>query len=199
MRDVGILAAVVVLTLSTSAKAEPADVHNDFDSSKATTVRVQVPLAGLILWTPNDGGLSVFGLSASKRFAGIAEVEAGFSWTVNPCISGVQATFRAGISPSILRARPAGTHWNLRLPMLLGYHYLTVSGGGCDQNPDQKVHVAMVTTGLDATHWSVSGWGFNLRLLVGMGRGWSQQAGRLGVSESGTAVELGLTVGMSFQ
>jgi hypothetical protein len=175
---------------------EPAGAGLDFDPALTITLRVALPLSSWFLWAPADGGVSLFGLSVAGRFARLAEVEAGYGQTVNPCVRGDHFTVRAGVAPSLLRARPEGTHWNLRLPALLGYHAIPAKGGGCDQNPDKDIQMLMASTGLDATYWTRTRLGIDLRLLLGIGEGWSEVEGH---GRSGRALEASLTVGFSFR
>jgi hypothetical protein len=196
MRTVTCLSLLGLLVAAAPAGAETMGTAIDFDPGMATTVHLQLPASRLLLWIPTDGGFSVLGLSVSQRFVRLVEVEAGFEETVNPCIHGLQWLTRAGVAPSLLRARPEGTHWNLRLPVLFGYHDLSATGGGCDMNPDQHIRALMVTTGLDATYWSRARWGFDVRLLLGIGKGWVREES---VADSGRALEAGLTFGVSFR
>jgi hypothetical protein len=53
----------------------------------------------------------------------------------------------------------------------------------------------MMTTGLDAVYWTRSGLGFDMRLLLGIGKGWKRGEYR---TVSDRALEAGLTLGVAF-
>ena len=103
-----------------------------------------------------------------RRFQDIVEAEAGANMVIDPCGLGAQATVRLGVSPSLSKPRPGGSHWNVRIPVLASAHLVSVSRSGCD-NPKLSGRVFDLASGIDATWWSPGGKGFNLRLLAGYG------------------------------
>src|SRR5207249_3170753 len=110
----------------------------------------------------------------AMRFAHLIEVEGGLTVVVNPCTSGGQLTARVGLSPSLLIAQAAGTHWNVRLPLLASGHAMELAGDGCDGHMQSTEAVWDVAGGVDATHWSETGNGLNIRFLAGYGKeGWT--------------------------
>jgi hypothetical protein len=194
------LSVLVLLATAAPAGAEASSAGIDFDPSTATTVHVQLPASGLLLRMPADGGMSLLGLSVSQRFVRLVEVEAGVEETWNPCVRGWQWIVRAGVAPSLMRARPEGTHWNLRLPVLIGFHDLSASGDGCDSYDARHLRALMVTSGLDATYWTRSRWGFDVRLLLGIGKGWVRDEVRdESIPDGGRSFEAGLTFGVAFR
>ena len=58
----------------------------------------------------------------------------------------------------------------------------------------------LFSTGLDATHWSSSAVGFDLRLLFSMGPAWMKETGAYASSatwfDREWVMELGLTIGL---
>ena len=198
-----VLLAVGVVSMTTSMQANATDA-SDLDPSKALTIRFQLPASGLILWKSNHGGLTVLGGSLGVRFAGIIEAEIGGNRRISICTSGTGLTARAGIAPSLLTAHPEGTHWNLRVPLLFSYIHGNDTGG-CEYTPSTELHALTGSTGLDATHWSQDRLsGFNIRLLVGMGKGWEQETDSYGTTTTnwakvGQVVEASLTIGISFR
>jgi hypothetical protein len=126
----------------------------------------------------------------------------GLLATVNPCESGAAPLARAGVSPSLVRANAADTHWNLRVPILLGYFDYSGTGGGCDDNPGTEAYGYLFSTGLEAIHWSVAHRvGFNMRLLVGTGGGKARDTGPHASSSAWSKAdmfELAFSVGLSF-
>ena len=190
------------------AKAVAAQTKPDFDPGTAYVVRLQLPLMGIMGtgggshdW--NFAGIALFGGSIGARFARLVEVEVGATETLSICDTGGSLFARAGLSPSLLRARVEGTHWNLRLPLLLGF--LTQAGSSthtCDTTPSHDLRGMLFSTGLDATHWSPSAFGFNMRLLFSIGPGWSKETGVYGRGSEWYAtdkiIEVGLTIGLAF-
>src|SRR5262249_50740746 len=68
-----------------------------------------------------------------------------------------------------------GRGWNLRMPALVSFDYAPrLSGGGCDQNPDERFQSLVVSLGLDDTLWGAR-LGFNVRLLPFFGYMWSRE------------------------
>jgi hypothetical protein len=144
----------------------------DFAPRTAFAVRMQLPFAGLAY-----GGLTVTNGSVAARFADLVETEIGANKTVNLCESGSSWFARAGISPSVLNAKAQGTHWNLRIPVLVSFFDYSGIGGGCDDNPGHDYYGYQVSTGLDATYWGRGHFGFNMRLLGGAGGGYEKEIG----------------------
>lgn len=178
-----------------AATATP-EVSARAEDTWVTTARVQLPLSRLTVWHPSaDSSISMGGFSINERFRDLFEAEAGADYGVNPCARGWQITGRAGVAPALFHGRPRGGAWDLRLPLLASYHHLGLSGDSCDGRVDKSVHLLMVSAGLDATHWTAGGWGFDIRLLVGAGRAW--ESAREGNS-SGGALDGGLSFGLAY-
>ena len=148
-------------------------------------------------------GLTLFGGSVGARFARLVEAEVGGTESYGGCEGGEAFFVRAGLSPSLLAGRAEGTHWNLRLPLLAGYLGSSGSAGSCDESPSHDVHAMIFSTGLDATHWSASRAGFNLRLLLSAGPAWVKESGAyassLAPTERQWVVELGLAIGLAIR
>jgi hypothetical protein len=167
------LAAGLVL-VAAPAKAIAAVAEPDFDPATVYAVRFQPPGAGVVARFRSNLNLLGFNLSLIAR---------------------------AGVSPSLLRARADGTHWNLRLPLLIGYLNYSGHAASCDEEPSHDVRAMLFSTGLDATHWSSSAAGFNLRLLFSMGPSWMKDSGSYAAagatwSDRESVMELGLTIGL---
>ena len=145
-------------------------------------------------------GFNLLGGAVAVRFARLVEGEVGGILTQGLCEGATSLIARAGVSPSLLRARAEGTHWNLRLPLLIGYLNYSGHAGSCDEEPSHDVHAMLFSTGLDATHWSSSAAGFNLRLLFSMGPAWMKETGAYAASATWSdrerVMELGLTIGL---
>lgn len=174
--SIAALAGIAAGLLASSGNAVATETAPDLDPSRSYAVRFQVPFAG-ILASHDDQieGLEVLGISVGARLAHLYEVEAVGSHTSWICGSGSVVQARAGVSPSLIKARADGTHWNLRAPVLLGF--LGKSGEmGCDNSVGNDLMGMLLSTGLDATRWSSSGpFGFTMRALFGMGPGWSKE------------------------
>jgi hypothetical protein len=207
-RLAAVIAGMVAGLLAHAGNALAAEAAPDFDPSRSYAIRFQIPYAGLMAagggsnnW--NIEGVEVVAGSVGARFAHLYEVEVAGSrfWWI--CGSGAAVQARAGVSPSLIKARAEGTHWNLRVPILLGF--LDKSGGnhGCDGLGNNDLRGMLLSTGLDATHWSSSGLvGFNIRLLFGMGPGWSKEV-NYGAKDgkwerAGAILETSLMIGMAF-
>ena len=84
--------------------------------------------------------------------------------------------------------------------MLIGYLNYSGHVTGCDEDPSHDVRAMLFSTGLDATHWSSSAAGFNLRLLFSMGPSWMKETGAYAASATWSdrerIMELGLTIGL---
>ena len=193
------LALVAEPAKTIAAAAEP-----DFDPATVYAVRFQPPGAGFVgtfRANLNLLGFNLLGGAVGVRFARLVEGEVAGILMQGLCEGGTSLIARAGVSPSLLRARAEGTHWNLRLPLLIGYLNYSGHVGGCDEEPGHDLRAMLFSTGLDATHWSSSAAGFNLRLLFSMGPSWMKEAG-LHASSSATwsdrerVMELGLTIGL---
>jgi len=156
-----------VLTLGSEIRSKPT-----FAPRTAFTVRVQPPFLGLA-----PGGFTLLSTSVAVRFAGLVEAELGANSTATPCESGSSWFARAGISPSVLSAKAQGTHWNLRIPLLVSFVDYSGRAGGCDDNSNHDYRGYQVSTGLDATYWGEGSVGFNLRLLGGTGGGYRKETG----------------------
>ena len=185
------------------AKAIAAAAEPDFDPATVYALRFQPPGAGIVETVRSNFnllGFNVLGGAVGVRFARLVEGEVGGILIQGLCEGGESLIVRAGVSPSLLRARAEGTHWNLRLPLLIGY--LNYSGHltGCDEDPSHDVRAMLFSTGLDATHWSSSAAGFNLRLLLSTGPSWMKETGSYATgatwSDRDWVMELGLTIGL---
>jgi len=196
------LAAGLVL-LAGPAKTVAVAAEPDFDPATVFAVRIQPPGAGItetLRGNWNVLGITVIGGSVGVRFARLVEGEVGGILIQGLCEGGTSLAARAGLSPSLLRARAEGTHWNLRLPLWMGY--LTYSGhpDSCDETPSHDLRAMLFSTGLDATHWSSSAAGFNLRLLLSTGPSWMKETGSYATgatwSDRDWVMELGLTIGL---
>jgi hypothetical protein len=176
---------------------EPAAASREPASLWTTTIRIQFPASQLILWKPaSDASVSLSGLSLSERFRGLFELEAGADYVANPCARGWQWSTRAGLGPQVLRPRPGGTRWDLRVPALASYHHTALSGDGCDGHVDKTVNVLTLDSGFDVTYWTDGRWGFNTRLLGGVGPSWEGRTGS--TTQAGWALEGALAFGISF-
>jgi hypothetical protein len=174
----------------------------DFAPRTAYALRLQLPFAGLAY-----GGLTVTNISVAARFADFVETEVGVNKTLTPCESGSSWFVRSGISPSLLTAKAQGTHWNLRIPLLVSFVGYSGVGGGCDDNPGHDYYGYQLSTGLDATYWGKGHLGFNMRLLGGVGGGYEKEmdydAGRrpewTSVSIDSAFPEILLSVGLAMK
>jgi hypothetical protein len=159
--------------LTTSLNAGTEDQPTpDYAPRTAFTVRLQPPFLGLA-----PGGFTLMAVSFAARFAGLVETELGANSTATPCDSGSSWFARAGISPSVLTAKADGTHWNLRIPLLVSYVDYSGRDSGCDDIFSHDYSGYQVSTGLDATYWGSGSVGFNLRLLGGTGGGYRKTTG----------------------
>ena len=154
-------------------QAQAADEEpNPLAHRTVLTARVALPLLG-----GDDGRFTMIGVSLGQRFLNLIEIEAGVSeqWLIFE--SGPTFSVRAGLSPSVLTPRPSGTHWNLRIPLLAGFSYYNGyepdDAGGPGHSSVWEVY--HFDTGLDATCWGKSGVGFNIRILVNLGKARPQQ------------------------
>jgi hypothetical protein len=174
----------------------------DFAPRTSFAIRMQLPFAGLAY-----GGFTVTNGSVTARFVDLVETEIGANKTLTPCESGSSWFARAGISPSVLTAKAQGTHWNLRIPVLVSFVDYSGIGGGCDDNPGHVYYGYQVSTGLDATYWGSGHFGFNMRLLGGVGGGYEKEdgshAGRqpewTSVSVSSSFPEILLSIGVALK
>jgi hypothetical protein len=189
--------------LAEPAKAIAAAAEPDFDPATVYAVRFQPPGAGItetLRGNWNFLGITLLGGSVGVRFARLVEAEVGATLTQGLCEGGTSLVARAGVSPSLLRARAEGTHWNLRLPLLIGYLSYSGHPASCDETPSTDLRAMLFSTGLDATHWSSSAGGLNLRLLFNMGPAWVKDsgpyAGGATWSDHEWVMELGLTIGL---
>lgn len=202
------LAGMAAGLLAHAGAAIAAETAPDFDPSRSYTVRFQIPFVGVMAsgggsnnW--NIEGLEVVAGSVGARFAHLYEVEVAGSKTSWICGSGSAVQARAGVSPSLIKARAEGTHWNLRVPILLGFLEKSGEHDGCDGSAGNDLLGMLLSTGLDATRWSSSrSVGFNMRLLVGMGPGWSKEV-NYGAKDgkwerASTILEASLMIGMAF-
>lgn len=201
----GLIAVLAALVVPVSADAAT-DTAPDFDPPSVSTVHIELPLTA-VTNMQSAVAVSIVNISLAHRFAGLVEVEAGGGMLTALCHSGPAFTGRTGLSPSLLTARPEGSHWNLRIPLLVSYTYYSGSGGGngggCEYPISQKFHAVTASTGIEATHWSVANTAFNMRLLGGVGRGWSIETSSNGVWDSWraseSAVNLSLSIGLAFR
>jgi len=196
------LAAGLAL-LAEPAKAIASAAEPDFDPATVYAVRLQPPGAGVMETLRGNWnllGITLVGGSVEARFARLVEAEVGVVLTQEVCEGGTSLVARAGFSPSLLRARAEGTHWNLRLPLLIGYLNYSGHPESCDETPSHDLRAMLFSKGLDATHWSSSAAGFNLRLLFNMGPAWVKDsgpyAGGATWSDREWVMELGLTIGL---
>jgi hypothetical protein len=171
-----------------------------FNPRTSFTVRLQPPFLGLA-----PGGFTLMAVSFAARFAGLVETEIGANSTATPCESGSSWFARAGISPSVLTAKADGTHWNLRIPLLVSYVDYNGRAGGCDDDSSHDYSGYQVSTGLDATYWGSGSVGFNLRLLGGTGGGYKKENGRYAeagsrwVSSDSLIPEISLSIGIALK
>ena len=188
---------VALSTLLLGLTGRPASAA---DSSWTTTLRVQVPASQLALWKPTQyysGWVPVGGVSVSERFGRLFEAELGATYALNVCSSGWNESVRGGVNPEVLRTRPEGAHWSLRVPALASYGHTLLQGSSCDGLVDKALHTLTFDTGFDVTYWTKGRWGFNMRLLAGVGHAWEDN--RLGGYHlSGLALEGALAFGVSF-
>jgi len=192
------LALVADPAKTIAAVAEP-----DFDPATVYAIRFQPPGAGVVETVRSNFnflGLNLLGGAVGVRFARLLEGEVGGILTQGLCEGATSLIARAGVSPSLLKSRAEGTHWNLRLPLLIGYLNYSGHVTGCDEDPSHDVRAMLFSTGLDATHWSSSAAGFNLRLLFSMGPSWMKETGAYAASATWSdrerIMELGLTIGL---
>lgn len=185
------------------AKAIATAAEPDFDPATVYAVRIQPPGAGIVETVRSNFnflGFNLLGGSVGVRFARLVEGEVGGMLTQGLCEGATSLIARAGVSPSLLRARAESTHWNLRLPLLIGYLNYSGHVTGCDEDPSHDLRAMLFSTGLDATHWSSSAAGFNLRLLFNMGPSWVKETGAYAASATWSdrewLMELGLTIGL---
>jgi len=194
---------VVLLTRSAStaeAAQEGAAPSSPAGDGWVTTVRLQAPLSRLFFWSPHDGVVAAVGGSLNGRFAGLFEVEAGADDVISFCDHGWLFTGRAGISPPLRRAAARGSAWEVRLPLLAGYHHTHLPPEGCEYSPATTLHAVSVSAGVDATYWTAGRWGLNMRLLGGAGRAWEETEDRSGhrTNRVDRLWDLSLAVGVSF-
>jgi hypothetical protein len=189
--------------LAEPAKAIATAAEPDFDPATVYAIRFQPPGAGVMETLRGNWnllGITLVGGSVGVRFARLVEAEVGATLLQGLCEGGTSLVARAGVSPSLLRARAEGTHWNLRLPLLIGYLNYSGHPASCDETPSTDLHAMLFFTGLDATHWSASAGGLNLRLLFSMGPAWVKDSGPYASgatwSDREWVMELGLTIGL---
>jgi hypothetical protein len=164
-----------------------------------TTVRVQVPASQIVLWRPTQSfhaWVPLGGVSVSERFGGLYEAELGAAYALEICGKGWHESVRAGLAPEVLRTHPAGARWSLRVPALASYGHTSLQGQNCDRLEDKTLHTLTFDTGLDVTYWTSGRWGFNTRLLAGVGHAWEDNT--WGGYLSGLALEGALAFGVSF-
>jgi len=160
------------------AKAIAAVAEPDFDPATVYAIRFRPPGAGIVETVRSNFnllGFNVLGGAVGAQFARLAEGEVGGILIQGLCEGGESLIARAGVSPSLLRARAEGTHWNLRLPLLIGYLNYSGHAGGCDEEPHHNVRAMLFSTGLDGTQWSSSSaswsdreWVMELGLTIGL-------------------------------
>lgn len=165
-----------------------------------TTVRLQVPLSRFFLWSADDGVATIVGGSLNGRFAGLFELEGGVDKVTNICDNGSLFTGRGGVAPPLRRAATRGTSWEVRLPLLAGYHHTQFPSEGCEYSPATTIHAVSANAGLDATYWTAWRWGLNMRLLGGVGRAWkeTEDLSHNVTSRVDRLWDLSLAVGLSF-
>jgi len=210
---IGWLVAASIL-VGRPARAMADATAPDFDPATSLTIHLQLPFLGYsshtaapsgLVSSPYGGfGIVHWGGSIGARFFRLFEAEVGV--TSYDCHSGPTVVAGAGLSPSLLRAKPEGTHWNLRLPVLFNYRADTKVGDGgvCgDDHPTVQMRGYMFSTGLDATYWSQSALGFNMRLLGSVGGGDGEESGTFGHSiawvDIGRITEVSFTIGLAFR
>ena len=190
-----LIAAVGAVALPSPVRAD--NTATGFDPRTVFTIHVELPLTAWTVWKYNSF-VSLVNASFAARFAGIAEIEAGGGPGRSISEHGNFGTVRAGLSPSVLRARPEGTHWNLRVPMLVGLRSFSGSSfDGCHQCGEVRLRTVTASTGLDATHWGMGHIGFNIRLLGGVGLPYLTWPDEHQWSGPVRAVELSLSIGVS--
>jgi hypothetical protein len=151
---------VSVLALSGFALASTSTAHSEessaSDSPQVLTVRAGLPFTGVVI-SERFGAIKLAGLSASLRLFDLAEAEIGVPFWASVCESGPSYGGRVGVSPSLVALPATRTGWNVRLPVLFGYDFFAITGGGCEYQTDSRVHVATAATGLDFSYfWSSS-------------------------------------------
>ena len=127
----------------------------------ALTLRLDVPGVSV---AGSDGWIQLIGAAAGMRFHRWIETELAADFAANPCESGVALSARGGVTPSIIEPGSTG-RWNLRTPVLAGATAMLLSGGGCDQSPDERLFAITGASGLEAIRWG-SRHGLELRALV---------------------------------
>lgn len=139
--------------------------------SPVLTLRAGLPLTGVIA-SDRPSGVKVAALSASLRLFDLAEVEVNVPYWGSPCDSGFSYGGRVGASPSLVALPETRTGWNVRLPVLAGYDFFVLEGGGCEYEPDSRAHVVTAAIGLDFTYFWSPGMGVNFRALGFAGNAW---------------------------
>jgi len=166
---------VPVLALWALALASTSTAHAQESgmsgSPPVLTVRAGLPFTGLIS-SSRLSAIKIAGLSASMRLFDLAEAEIGVPFWVNPCESGPSYGGRGGVSPSLVALSATRTGWNIRLPVLVGYEFFALTGGGCEYHTDSQMHVATASTGLDFSYFWSSSAGVSFRALGFAGNSW---------------------------
>lgn len=191
-----VLAGVAALTIA----AAPTQVRARDDDSAGTppaelptphrmvtTMRVTPPLG---LWIGGINALTTLGgASLTVRAWNLFESEFAFHYALRPCAQGPVFTTRIGVSPG----------QTVRAPLLLGYSYGLLNGGGCDNvNPDERAHMATLAAGVEGNSGR-----FALRLLPFIGIAWrhvfaDQESGSFTTGAIfGAVLEFGWIVGGS--
>lgn len=170
VRHAALYATFACLKCTTPSFAEEAPAS---EALGMATVRTGLLYSGLIfIGDPRTNGLiQLFELTGSVRLASLFEMELGVHYWVDPCVHGPSLTPRLGVAPSVLHP-PSGQGWELRIPILVGYDYAWLNGGGCDMNPDERRQSLVGSVGFEATIWGES-IGFDFRLLPMFGQTWT--------------------------
>jgi hypothetical protein len=169
---------VSVLALWAFALASTSTAHSEessaSDAPPVLTVRAGLPFTGVVI-SERFSAMKIAGLSASLRLFDLAEAEIGVPFWVNPCDSGPSYSGRVGVSASLVALPATRTGWNVRLPVLFGYDFFALTGGGCEYHTDSQLHVATAATGLDLSYFWSSSTGVNFRALGFAGNAWYRE------------------------
>lgn len=167
-----------------------------------TTVRLRAPLSRVLDWrSSREGAVSLAGASLNERFAGFFEAEVGADYVSDLASSGLLLTGRAGLSLPLRSASTLGSSWEVRLPLLGGYHHVHLPADSWGEYPSATtLHAVSASAGVDATYWTAGRWGLNMRLLAGVGRASEELVHEEGYRESLSSRlwDVGLEVGVSF-
>lgn len=170
------------------------------------TVRAGLPFTGIV-GSERFSAIKLGGLSTSLRLFDLAEAEVVVPFWINPCDHGPSYGARIGISPSLVALPATRTGWNIRVPALAGYDFYVLTGGGCEYEPDSRMHVVTAATGLDfAYFWSPDA-GVSFRALGFAGNSWYRELSAIngrpfdtvGITDSmllwGATFDVGIAVG----